>query len=656
MKKIALYFILLLVIFETKAQFNDYDYTFHTFDGTSKRMKMWIPQSSTHVRGVFLLLNQMMDNPGLDSSVRVVCAAEDIAIVSIYNITAKTDIYDGLTTLANLSGFPEVANCPFITIGQSASGILAKDMAYFDPDRCFGVIQLNAVSYDPPSGYTNVIGKIPFMSIKNVNEPTGDTWYQAASLMITKYRSQGNFSVLISQPGGGHFGYTKFESKFIALFLQKAAHYQLPYDSWATSGTIAINRLNESDGWISDTVIATDPTNTPASFNSYTGDKTKGYWHMDEEFAKIWLDMHRTEYNKQKQTVSQTSFTKNGSEWSDYSPLLKYATNSQIPFSTSASSGLSTSLQVYYTLFGVENGSLYSKPARKGLLNNGKSDWVVISQEGNANYRYAETSVKLNISDKTGTAQSVTATDITDKTTNDSPISYTATAPGGQVDEFVVSGAIKKVAGNWVIQDFAGVQSQVVIRYAQEGDGTYATSPVVSDEFTITNTKSIQTVSFINVPQLVNNTNSFTLSSTGAVGSVKYFLVSGPATLQGNVITPNGKNGTIVVMVLASSTANQKYAKSVRYIKYDQSVLAHDKKKAEFNIFPNPAQEILNIRYSSSDIGAVQLEILDFSGKTVRKIVNQQINFVNVSGLKSGIYFLKLITSSGVMTKAFVKQ
>lgn len=68
-------------------------------------------------------------------------------------------------------------------------------------------------------------------------------------------------------------------------------------------------------------------------------------------------------------------------------------------------------------------------------------------------------------------------------------------------------------------------------------------------------------------------------------------------------------------------------------------------------IFPNPVAQKLNIRTSLS---FEHLEVFDLSGKRV--ISSSTENDVDVSSLKSGIYFLKLTGDKESITKKFVKE
>src|SRR6185436_3336191 len=65
------------------------------------------------------------------------------------------------------------------------------------------------------------------------------------------------------------------------------------------------------------------------------------------------------------------------------------------------------------------------------------------------------------------------------------------------------------------------------------------------------------------------------------------------------------------------------------------------------SVYPNPAQDVLNIKFISSKDGAVQLRIIDMIGKTVLSSTRNSVNGsnlyqLNLSDLNKGIYFIEV--------------
>ena len=73
-------------------------------------------------------------------------------------------------------------------------------------------------------------------------------------------------------------------------------------------------------------------------------------------------------------------------------------------------------------------------------------------------------------------------------------------------------------------------------------------------------------------------------------------------------------------------------------------------------LFPNPAKDYVDIRVDGG-VSVTAMEVLDVYGKVVRTIVGAHYHSrINVAGLADGMYFVRVATEAGVVTKTFVKQ
>ena len=76
------------------------------------------------------------------------------------------------------------------------------------------------------------------------------------------------------------------------------------------------------------------------------------------------------------------------------------------------------------------------------------------------------------------------------------------------------------------------------------------------------------------------------------------------------------------------------------------------------NIFPNPAKEVVNVQctVNNAQLGG-ELHLLDVYGKLLRIVpVSSETMQIDVSGLADGMYFVRVKTQEGIVTKSFVKQ
>lgn len=74
----------------------------------------------------------------------------------------------------------------------------------------------------------------------------------------------------------------------------------------------------------------------------------------------------------------------------------------------------------------------------------------------------------------------------------------------------------------------------------------------------------------------------------------------------------------------------------------------------DISIYPNPVQELLIID-GVLNIDIEAMKIYDLLGKMIIQ-ENDKINYIDMSNLNKGIYFLKIETNQGVLTKKIIKQ
>jgi len=89
------------------------------------------------------------------------------------------------------------------------------------------------------------------------------------------------------------------------------------------------------------------------------------------------------------------------------------------------------------------------------------------------------------------------------------------------------------------------------------------------------------------------------------------------------------------------------------YAKWKQMTGIADITIAGIEIYPNPVKDVLQIE--SDELNIKQIEIVNLSGKVIYRFNNFR-NQINVSTLPQGIYFVKLKTDKGTVTKKFVKE
>ena len=79
-------------------------------------------------------------------------------------------------------------------------------------------------------------------------------------------------------------------------------------------------------------------------------------------------------------------------------------------------------------------------------------------------------------------------------------------------------------------------------------------------------------------------------------------------------------------------------------------------------VYPNPTTDVVNVQCTMNNVQCSGIEVIDVYGKIIttvgtRFIASAQIPVqINVSGLAAGMYFVRVTTDRGVVTKPFVKR
>ena len=75
------------------------------------------------------------------------------------------------------------------------------------------------------------------------------------------------------------------------------------------------------------------------------------------------------------------------------------------------------------------------------------------------------------------------------------------------------------------------------------------------------------------------------------------------------------------------------------------------------NLYPNPANDVVNVQCTMNNVQVKALEVFDVYGKLINTVdIVENPTQINVSGLASGVYFVRVTTDEGVATKSFVKK
>jgi hypothetical protein len=80
-----------------------------------------------------------------------------------------------------------------------------------------------------------------------------------------------------------------------------------------------------------------------------------------------------------------------------------------------------------------------------------------------------------------------------------------------------------------------------------------------------------------------------------------------------------------------------------------------------FIVYPNPANNVVNVSLVNNNQFSGEIQVCDVYGKVVRTVVganndSPQPTRIDISGLASGVYFVRINTEKGAITRKFVKK
>ena len=94
----------------------------------------------------------------------------------------------------------------------------------------------------------------------------------------------------------------------------------------------------------------------------------------------------------------------------------------------------------------------------------------------------------------------------------------------------------------------------------------------------------------------------------------------------------------------------------------DGDAMDADRYLTDIVVYPNPTKDVVNVQCTMDNVQCSGIEVVDIYGKIIttvgtRFIASDQTPVqINVSGLAAGMYFVRVTTDRGVVTKPFVKR
>ncbi len=312
-----------------QAEIYQYAIPAKSFDGKEITAFLWVPPNADRLRGVLVGGQILMEQPfARDPAIRQACTDEKLAIVffsppldAVFNYKEKGSgelLQQTLDALAAHSGYRELSHAPLFSFGHSVATIFARNVAFWQPKRVFGVLLFKGgMGFPANDPEANVLG-VPIMAIKGQFEEFGPgpsgalrdfedretAWQGTRNGLLTLREKDDRYLVsLLVDPGGSHFAWSSDMSPTVAMFIRKCAKARIPDWPLDTKAAVVCREVDPKSGALSHAELG-KPEHAGTDYPSYKGEPKNSFWHLDAELAQACDAYHAGKMNKKPQFVT----------------------------------------------------------------------------------------------------------------------------------------------------------------------------------------------------------------------------------------------------------------------------------------------------------------------------------------------------------------
>ena len=226
----------------------------------------------------------------------------------------------------------------------------------------------------------------------------------------------------------------------------------------------------------------------------------------------------------------------------------------------------------------------------------------------------------------------------------------------GNVATMMSSGIINEEDGTLILSG-GNVSGNVAMEYPNHGITHIGISCTISDSFSVSGEDQIYLLEGATIT--VNGTSTY--RTVGTIMPFKFDNYNNPdyahrAGLQILSGTPTGIREDCGKFRITNDGNNREwYLDSLGKLASDDVSIADYSNENIFDIYPNPATDLLYVNIDNAEVGQMSLQVYDVSGRILLQISNP-VQFIDISELAIGIYFVKVKTQAGESVKKVVKH
>ncbi len=325
-------------------------------------------------------------------------------------------------------------------------------------------------------------------------------------------------------------------------------------------------------------------------------------------------------------------------------PMLMNQLNTALPFKifASATSDLSVGFEVISGPAVIVGDSVFLT-GEVGLVE------ITASQTGDETYTAAQEVIQsFQVTAEPLLDQVITWTAIDDKYTFDLPFVVYAEASSELPIVYEIESGPATVYLDTVL--LAGEPGEVFIRATQLGNEDYNPASAIIGFEVVEIVPENQTINFETIDDKLINDPDFQLFASASSGlNVNFEIISGPATIFGDVIQLDGLVGTVIIRAYQDGNNFYNPAEAFQEFKVEMVSGIFKFENKEVAVYPNPSEGIIQIT-SSAKFNSV--EIYNVIGQVVWTakqvtVLNQNSINLDLAHLEAGIYKLVVTDPDG---------
>jgi hypothetical protein len=311
-----------------------------------RRAFLWIPPDCKHVRGLVVACQNMIEKPLFERpAFREACAENDLGIVLIFSghdathtedkdpnhpprsyldiflnpnyawgkssdadenpKLAGEDLQKVLDALADESGYEEIRVAPLMPVGHSSAGPFVWHLYKWNPGRIFAMMPFKTAARDGgPEG-------IPIFDVNSEWFEFGNSPMRNVSLVapdggarVPRFR-QSNTNALYSyyvDVGDGHCDASDDAIGIMRLFLKKVVAARIPKDV-SPGNPVQLKSVSVESGWLLVAATFGKLDGKPVKYSDWKGDPQKCFWYLDKDLAEAVQNNLAKQLSKEPQQI-----------------------------------------------------------------------------------------------------------------------------------------------------------------------------------------------------------------------------------------------------------------------------------------------------------------------------------------------------------------